>query len=67
MPLLCKSHLGSVAEEPTVTLFRSMVSLPPKRQNAGPMQLQRETVITGHRAEEEGEGRLCTYLEVLVS
>lgn len=24
-------------------------------------------MITGHQAEEEGEGRLCTYLKVVVS
>lgn len=59
--------MGSVAEEPVVTVVGGTVSPQPKRQGTGPMQLQRETVITGLKAEEEREGRLCTYLKVLVS
>lgn len=61
------NYFESVAEEPTVALVGDMVSPQPKGQDARPMQLQRETVITGHQAEEEGEGRLCTYLKVVVS
>lgn len=59
--------MGSVAEERIVTLVGGMVSPQPKRQGTRPMQLQRKTVVTGLKAEEEGEGRLCTYLKVLVS
>lgn len=50
-----------------MTVVGGTVSPQPKRQGTGPMQLQRETVITGLKAEEEREGRLCTYLKVLVS
>lgn len=57
--------MGSVAEGPTVALVGAMVSPQPRQRGARPMQLQRETVVTGLKAGQEGEGRLCTYLKVL--